>query len=51
MRILLLLVIIWIVLLTKACSMAIPKRCEPGYEVEKIRTDLGPLYICAKKSP
>lgn len=51
MRALALLLVIYLVLLVSSCNMALPKKCPPGSQVKSIRTDLGPIYICEKKSP
>jgi len=48
---------IWFILLLMfihaiaSCMMMVPKKCPEDHQVEVINTDLGPVYICAKKNP
>jgi hypothetical protein len=42
-----LLLLVLTLLALSGCSVLVPRECGPGTQVESIRTDSGPIYICA----
>lgn len=30
------------------CAVMLPQQCRPGYHVQSVPTDLGPIYVCRR---
>lgn len=40
-----------LLLILPGCAVMLPRECRPGYHVQSVPTDLGPIYVCRRADP